>query len=80
MNDVCWYCEKHKYGYAIFSWEVPCECGTLNFAKAHPGCHYTERQNNPLCCKGCNKELDFSNRKFSTVNVDVAPKDEEDIT
>ena len=80
MNNICWECAEPLENFAVFEWEVPCECGALNFVKVHAGCYFTIVKDIPLLCRLCDKPLEMTvvNRKLTI--IERASKDEEDIT
>ena len=76
MNNKCWYCND-KLGSVTFEWEMPCECGALNFVKACRDC-YLEHMST-LFCKVCDEPLNVwatERRRYEAAYA----KDEEDIT
>ena len=79
MNNVCWECVEPLENFVVFEWEIPCECGVLNFVKVHAGCYFTVVKHVPLLCNLCDKPLEMpvANRKLTY--IERASKDEEDI-
>ena len=70
MNDKCWECNKVVGQKGGFGWEIPCECGALNFVKVCGHCYYTSENTDPLLCRICDER---------PLLLSSIVKDEEDI-
>lgn len=80
MNNICWECAEPLVNTAVFEWEIPCECGTLNFPKVHASCFFAIVKTVPLLCKFCDKQLETTAANRKAIVIERAAKDEEDIT